>query len=61
MNDRRPLKGRVLIRFRRDQVIACACCGEIFNAGDEALVPREQAEACIAIGDAEMVDNNRRH
>ena len=46
----------VLVRLLRDQATACACCGGLFNAGDQVILPRPHAEALIAIGDAEMLD-----
>jgi hypothetical protein len=46
----------VLVRLLRDQATACACCGELFSAGDQMILPRAHAEALIAIGDTEMLN-----
>jgi hypothetical protein len=45
----------VTVRLLRDQALACACCGDLFSAGDQVILPRVEAEALIAIGDAEML------
>jgi hypothetical protein len=48
----------VLVRLLRDQATPGACCGELFSAGDQAILPRDRAKALITIGDAEMLDAN---
>jgi len=48
------------VRLLRDQATPCACCGELFNAGDRMILPWGWAKALIAIGDAEMLDANYR-
>jgi hypothetical protein len=45
----------VVARLLRDWATPCKCCGELFNAGDQIIMPRHEAEALAAIGDAEIL------
>jgi hypothetical protein len=45
----------VVARLLRGWAEPCACCGKLFRAGDEIIMPRHEAEALAAIGDVEIL------
>jgi hypothetical protein len=56
---KREMGGRLTVRLLRDQATRCACCGELFKAGDEMIAPYADAEALIVSGDAVLSPGSR--
>jgi len=57
MNRRQRLidQDSVKARLLRGWAKPCACCGKLFSAGDQVIMPRHEAEALAAIGDLEIL------